>query len=295
MKQFIFTGIWFFLALNLTAQNPTQHNIISKVSTKSNSTQKGAKGTELKIAYTLPSISMDQIDEEINNVPKFIFQIQILKNSIPIRSAEGWEKFSDKNGDFLYEYEVIKNVAKNVEEESTFFIPHAALSLETGTNKDISFVVSISGKDAEGKNYHQKTVEKGVKINMTPTYLFTLDIDFVEATILDRKERAWDYAFIGTSAPDMKTLITLGDFTFWKYLLDNTYMFNIGEKSKNIKFRVLQTDEIYLYFLDEDPIIDQTIGVFKISAEKLKPDTKYSYSNAFQNVKSCNFSYSVSF
>ncbi|HRH57636.1 MAG TPA: hypothetical protein PLS10_08295 [Chitinophagales bacterium] len=293
MKKVLFILLNLFIMNNTIygAENP---KIISTIEVETDYIYEGAKGLNIKYKYSFLPLEEQNHNDTILKDASFGINTTFLENGNAIKPAAGYQSLLNENGDVSVNFTFFGSEldASKFYKLKSVFIPYSALNLPEG-NHVISVKGIFSGTDGAGVKHQQVIQKDNINFYKPKTNLFTLNIDYVEANILNAKGQAWDYAILRTDAPDVGINVLVGNASVWSSHVNDTYMFSVGPNSKNITFLISEKDNVNILVQDIDILFHDFIAKWVFTTADKKPGTLYSYNKSKGNIKSCNLTFKI--
>ncbi|MCB0507469.1 MAG: hypothetical protein KDD21_04120 [Bacteroidetes bacterium] len=288
MKQNILVVLFFCIPFRIFA---TEFNVISSIGVQTDYLLEGTKGIQISYQYNFSDFSNKSNNDTILKDCSFTIRTMLYVDSEPIKIAEGYQAVGNESNEITYNLKLssvdIEPLGSN--QTVTQFIPYAALQLPKGKHT-IKIKSELSGKDALGVFHQQKEEKDNIIFEKPETYLFTLNIDYIEVNELNTAGQAWDFAIFNTSAPDVTVNVEVGNTSVFKANVNDTYMFSVGPKSRNIQFVISKNDKVVFRIYDADIMFNDFIAKWIFSTNKM-PGVVYTYKKPSGNIKSCFLSF----
>ena len=289
-KLFTFAIIVFLQSIsNIYASNPT---IISSINVETDYEFEGAKGIYITYKYSFLSVVEESHNDTILKDCTFKILTKLQVGNTIITPLAEFKTIKNNDG----ELETINVLSSNDITPTKYsktiskFIPYAALNLVQGEHT-INVLTELTGKDATEKDINQKLEKKDITFTKPLTKKFFLDIDYIEVNTLTSGGNAWDYAIFKTDAPDVGVDVKLGGVSLFATNVNDTYMFSVGPKSRNIQFDISENDNITILVQDIDVFFHDFIAKWNLSTKNKKAGVLYNHSKAGKNIKACNLDF----
>lgn len=289
--KLLLTTIFF---LNVNIYGAENLKIVSTIEVETDYMYEGAQGINISYKYSFLPLEEQNHNDTILKNASFGINTLFFEDGNVIEPAKGYQSLLNEDGAISVNFTFFGSELdpSKFYKLKSIFIPYAALNLQEGKHI-ISVRGMFSGTDGAGVK-HQQTIQKdNITFNKPKTNVFTLNIDYVEANILNSEGKAWDYALFRTDAPDVGINVLVGKTSVWSSHVNDTYMFSVGPNSKNISFLISEKDNVNILVQDIDIMFHDFIAKWVFTTSDKKPGTLYSYNKAKGNIKSCNLTFKV--
>lgn len=295
MNKLFLLAIAFIVTQNSLKAQENLH-IIQSIDVKTDYTYEGVQGVNVIYKYSFFPIE-EKYHKNIDSILQdadFLLQTKLLIDNKSITIASGYKTIGNTKNELEDEYsffarEMYRGTSNKKIER---FIPYAALNLSEGKHI-ISAKGLFSGKDKLGAKYAETVQKDNIEINKPKTHVFTLNIDYIEVNETNAKGNAWDIALFRPDAPDVDANVLIGNTSVWENHVNDTYMFAMGPKSKNISFVISDKDRVTILVQDLDVFFHDFIAKWIFETKDKKAGELNTYEKAGGNIKSCSLSYKV--
>lgn len=250
----------------------------------------GAHGIEIDYTYNFDSLKTALHNDSLMDASLFTFTIGFASPAGNLKTTRQYKSLRNKNNEAEYSY-VFRTKDFGFKDVMVCFVPYAALDIPEGKNT-LLLSFSLNGKDGNGKSYEQYFPKQTVEINKKKQRQMTFNIDYVEVDKTDFKGEVWDFSPFGyNTQPDVATTFTVGNVLLWKMSVENTTVFAVGPKSKNIIFKISEGDEVDIKITDVDMVFDDFIGEYKIKPSAADMGMLHTIDKPTGKVIGCNMNW----
>ncbi len=290
-KLFSLFFMFYIQTMTILAQSGNC-TFIKNIAIKQDIYNEGAHGVKIDFSYNFDSLKTALGNDSVLSKSSFLLNISFSANSGNIKTNRQYKSLRNANGDASYTYTFMSK-DYNYKDKNTCFIPYSALDIPEGKNTIFVNIV-LSGKDGNGKKYEQLLPKQTVDIEKKQQRLMTFNVDYVEVDKTDLKGNAWDFSPFGyNTLPDVATAFTLGGVMLWKMSVENTNVFAVGPKSKNIIFKISEGDEVRIKITDVDLVFDDFIGELKVKPAESDKGTLHVIDKPYGKITGCNLNWKV--